>query len=152
MKLSTREDVQAPRETVYCAMCDFVRIEDMLRGRGIKIQAERGAEPAIGDKWHAAFEWRGRSFDTAATLVRLDDGKGYTVESLTGGVTCTAEFDLLEVSSTRTRIFAALDFRPTTLSSRLLLQSLKLAKPRLTQRFSARVARFAATISENDAG
>lgn len=148
MKLSTREDIQAPRDVVFQAISDFDWIEGLLAARGAKVVPKRGAAPKIGDAWQARYTWRGRQFETQASLVRLDDGRGYGVESLTGGVRCLADFDLLEISASRTRLFAALDFRPTTLPSRLLLQSLKLAKPRLSQRFSGRVARFAATISD----
>jgi hypothetical protein len=44
-------------------------------------------------------------------------------------------------------LFVSLDLQPTTLSSRLLIQSLKFAKGNLTKRFKTRVFEFAGGIS-----
>lgn len=46
----------------------------------------------------------------------------------------TTVVGLVALLKTRTRILVSLDLRPTTLSSRLLVQSLKLAKDKLTNR------------------
>lgn len=145
MKLSTREDILAPCDVVFGEVADFAGIAGTLRARGVEIEAD-GVPDRVGASWTARYQWRGRKLETAAELVGLDPPRGYTVRSMTGGVECIGTVDLLEVTNGRTRLFATLDFRPTGLSSRVLLQSLKLAKKRLSQRFATRVARFAADI------
>ena len=150
MKLSTREDVRAPRDFVFERLTDFELIETLIRERGVGLttsQDEDGPKP--GKRWSASYAWRGRDFKTEAELQSITPPEAYVVKSLTGGVTCLAEVDLLSLDADRTRIFASLDFRPTTLSSRLLLQTLKLAKPRLTEKFESRLGKFAARIQDD---
>mgnify|MGYP001549952864 CR=1 FL=1 len=98
---------------------------------------------APGSKWKAAFTWRGRVYDVDAELVNLEEGEGYAIESRSNGVECLGVVDLMALSKSRTRMFVSIELKPTTLSSRLLVQSLRLAKSSLTRRFKSRVAEFA---------
>lgn len=59
--------------------------------------------------------------------------------------------DLVALSRTRTRLFVSMELRPTTLSARLLLQSLRLAKGRLTGRLKTRMAEFGQRIEAGQA-
>ena len=54
--------------------------------------------------------------------------------------------DLTALTPNRTRMNVQARLAPRTLSARLLVQSLKLAKARMTRKFSVRVAQFAKTI------
>jgi hypothetical protein len=51
--------------------------------------------------------------------------------------------DMVALSRTRTRLLVSMELRPTTLSSRLLVQSLRLAKARLNGRLKSRMQEFA---------
>ncbi|MEO1026387.1 MAG: SRPBCC family protein, partial [Pseudomonadota bacterium] len=64
-----------------------------------------------------------------------------------GGLECMGVVDLVALSKARTRMLVSLDLKPTTLSSRLMVQSLRLAKGSLNRRFKARVAQFASGIA-----
>jgi hypothetical protein len=48
--------------------------------------------------------------------------------------------DLLELGKRRTRLTVVTEIRPRTLAARLFLQSLKLARSRITRRYQARIA------------
>jgi hypothetical protein len=147
MKLSTREDIEAPIETVFAALSDFAAIERQLRARGFSVEPNpAGPEAGVGRKWHALASWRGRMHGVDAELVSLEAGRGYSVVSTSGGVVATTEVDLVALSKSRTRMLLSVDLRPTTLSSRLLVQSLKLAKGRLSVRLNARAGEFARRI------
>ncbi len=148
MKLSTREDIDAPIGTVYQALIDFDGFERQMLRRGIDVTRDE-SRPADqpGATWQAAFSWRGRRHDLMAELVSIDPDQGYAIESTSGGVACMAVVDLVALSKTRTRLFVSLDLRPSTLSARLFIQSLRLAKSSLTRRFKARVAEFAESIN-----
>lgn len=147
MKLSTREDIEAPIETVYGAISDFAAIERELRARGVSVEPDpAGPEAGIGRRWHARATWRGRPHAIDAELVALEAGRGYSIVSTSGGVVATTEVDLVALSKSRTRMLLSIDLRPTTLSSRLLVQSLKLAKGRLSERLKARVSEVARRI------
>lgn len=147
MKFSTREDIEAPIGTVYEAVTDFDGFERQMLRRGIDVTRDENCPPnLVGAQWNASFSWRGRAHALEAELISVDDGQGYAIESRSGGIICMGVVDLVALSKARTRLFVSLDLKPTTLSSRLLVQSLKLAKRSLNRRFKARVAEFAGGI------
>lgn len=143
MKLSAREDIEAPIAEVFAAASDFDAIERRLRLRGVSVERDAAA-PAegVGRRWVAEAEWRGRRHRIEAELIAVEDGQSYAIESLSGGVACLSVVDLVALSKTRTRMLVSLELRPTTLSSRLLIQSLRLAKGRLSTRLKDRAAEF----------
>lgn len=144
MKLSTREDIEAPIGKVHAAVSDFDAIEGRLRARGVPVARDPEAPfEGPGRRWTADVTWRGRRHHILAELADVTEGQGYRVVSSSGGVVCDTVIDLVALSKTRTRMLVSLDLRPTTLSSRLLVQSLRLAKGRLTERLEARVWEFA---------
>jgi hypothetical protein len=152
MKLSTREDIDAPIAEVFAAVSDFDSIEKRLRQRGVSVERDAVAPPAgAGRRWQAVASWRGRQHRILAELIEVDEGQGFAIESASGGVVCLSVVDLVALSKTRTRMLVSLDLRPTTLSSRLLIQSLRLAKGRLSERLSARAAEFARRIEAGSA-
>ena len=148
MKFSAREDIEVPIAAVYRHVTDFEAIQTQLRGRGIEVERDSNAPVGqVGARWTARFFYKGRSHDLEAELVALDPDQGYAVESRSGGVIGLTVVDLVALSPTRTRILVSLELRPTTLSSRLLVQSLKLAKGSLNRRFKSRVGDYANGIS-----
>ena len=148
MKLSTREDIDAPIDRVYEHASDFDAFERLLLRRGVEIARDESCPPPNpGARWEADFEWRGRQQHAKAELVSVEPGSGYAIESKISGVKCLAVVDLVALSKSRTRMFVSFDLRPTTLSSRVFLQTLKLTKGSLTKRFKERVSAFAEQIS-----
>ncbi len=147
MKLSTREDIEAPLDTVYAAVTDFDGFERRLLRRGVDVTRDETCPIDVpGVRWKAQFTWRGRPQALDAELVSIDAGQGYAIEGKSSGVICMSVVDLVPLSKSRTRLFVSMDLRPTTLSSRLFVHSLKLAKGSIGRRFKARVAEFAAEI------
>lgn len=148
MKFSTREDIDAPVEQVYQAIADFDGIERRILRRGIDLTRDESC-PAdqVGARWKANFKWRGRPYQLDAELVEMTEGQSYAIESRVGGLECMGVVDLVALSKARTRLLVSLDLKPTTLSSRLMVQSLRLAKGSLNRRFKARVAQFASGIA-----
>jgi uncharacterized membrane protein len=144
MKLSKRQDIEAPIESVYAAASDFAAIAQMMARRGVAVEPDLGS-PASGPgkRWAARAKWRGREHVIQSELVSIDQGQGYAIESVSGGVVCMTVVDLVALSRTRTRLLVSMELRPTTLSARLLVQSLRLAKGRLTRRLKTRMAEFA---------
>lgn len=147
MKFSTREDIDAPIDQVFQAVTDFDGIERRLLRRGIDLTRDESCpQNQVGARWRANFKWRGRAYQLDARLVEMTDGQRCGIESHVGGLTSMGEVDLVPLSKTRTRMFVSLDLKPSTLSSRLMVQSLRLAKGSLNRRFKSRVAQFAADI------
>ena len=151
MKLSTREDIEAPISRVYEAVTDFDSFERQMLRRGIDVARDESCQPPnIGARWQARVKWRKRLHEVEAELVTVDPGNGYAIESRGAGIVCLAVVDLVPLSKSRTRLLVSMDLKPTTLSSRLFIHSLKLTKGSLTRRFKHRVAGFAESISASD--
>lgn len=147
MKISTRQDIEAPLDSVYAAVTDFGAIERQLRKRGVTLERDPSAPgEGVGRRWLAEVSWRGRAHPVASELTAMTPGRGIEVVSTSGGVVCATVVDLVALSRTRTRMLVSVEARPTTISSRLLVQSLKLAKGRLTERLEARAGDFARRI------
>ena len=148
MKLSTREDIDAPISAVFDAVTDFDGFERQLLRRGVDVTRDESHPLDVpGATWQARFDWRGRPQNLEAELVSIEAEQGYAIESRASGVVAMSVVDLVALSRARTRLFVSIDLRPTTLTSRLFIHSLKLGKGALTRRFKARVADFASGIS-----
>jgi hypothetical protein len=63
----------------------------------------------------------------------------------------TVTVEVVAMSARRTRMHVASEVAPLSLAARLLLQSLKLAKARVSRRYDKRVAQLAAEIEARHA-
>ena len=151
MKFSTREDIEAPVEAVFRAVSDFDAFERQLLKRGVDVVRDDSvSEAGPGLRWQLDLTWRERPHKVAAELVSFEPGQGYAIESTGSGIACLAVVDLVALSKRRTRLFVSADLKPQTLSARLLIQSLKLAKSSLSRRFEARVKELAGAIETRE--
>ncbi len=81
-------------------------------------------------------------------LTHLDPPNALTIDSGSDGLSALTEVELVALSQTRTRVLVGFDLRAKTFTARLLLQSLKLAKAKMTKRFQARVLDYAEDIED----
>jgi hypothetical protein len=149
MKLSTREDIEAPLSYVYGRISDFAAFERRALRQGIQVSRRSDAAPAVGTLWDIAFDFRGRSRKVEAALTKLEPDHALRIESQSDGLTADTEVELIPLSATRTRVMVSFELKAKTLTARLLLQSLKLAKTKLTKRFKARVLDYAETVEDD---
>lgn len=144
MKFSSKEDIDAPIEQVFAALSEFETYERSAMRRGIEVQRVDPSGPVgIGLAWDVRFRLRGRDRDARLDLIACDPRTGLCVVSKTDGIDATMQIDLLALSRRRTRVAVSLNLAPTTLSARVFLQSLKLAKGSLSKRFKLKVAQYA---------
>jgi hypothetical protein len=92
--------------------------------------------------------FRSRDRKAEATLTVLDQPQALTIDSASDGLNPSTEIELLALSQTRTRVLVSFDLRAKTLTAHLLVQSLKLAKTKVTKRFNGRVLGFAEEIED----
>ncbi len=143
MKFSAREDIEAPVDEVFAALSEFETFERQAMRRGADVQRlDDNRTPAVGASWRVAFMMRGRRRDLNLQLVRYvaPNDMGFAAKS--PGMDATFDIELMALSRTRTRMAVALELKPLNLASRLLVQSLKLAKSNLSKRFKLRVADY----------
>ncbi|WP_415921952.1 SRPBCC family protein [Tateyamaria sp. SN6-1] len=149
MRFSAREDIEAPIEQVFAALCEFENFERQAMRRGAEIQrVDEQTTPVVGATWKVAFTMRGRRRAMDLVLVRLDAPSDMGFVAKSQGMDATFDVELLALSRNRTRMAVALELSPLNLASRLLIQSLKLAKGNLTNKFKTRVAEYCKTLED----
>lgn len=149
MKFSTHEDINAPADAVFEMLCDFAAFEQAAMRRGAEVRrTDNMTTPGRGMTWQAAFDLRGKRRQMSVEMVIFDRPAEIVLESTSSGMAGTTSFDLMSMSPRRTRLRVELEVKPQNLSSRLMLQSLKLAKNTLTKRFKLRVAEHARTMED----
>jgi hypothetical protein len=149
MKLSTREDIEAPISYVYGRVSDFASFERRALRQGIAVKRRSDAAPEVGTIWDIAFDFRGRARNVQAELTTLDVDHAIRIESQSDGLNADTEIELIPLSATRTRVMVSFELKARTLTARLLLQSLKLAKTKMTKRFKARVLDYAEAVEDD---
>ncbi|MEO0357776.1 MAG: SRPBCC family protein [Pseudomonadota bacterium] len=150
MKFSTREDVNAPADVVFAEATDFDGFERMIRRYGSKVtrmddQNSKGA----GMMWDVGFKFRGRNRHARATVTEFTTPDSMGVSTEVGGMDSLLSVEVIALSATKSRLQVSLELKPKTLSARLIVQSLKLAKTKMNTRFKARVSSFAANIEDS---
>lgn len=148
MKFSTREDIEAPIAFVYAQVSDFDAFTRRALRHGADVKQEHTGDLVVGAQWHVDFDFRGRRRKMQARITRLDAPNSYEIETVSDGMTALSEVTLVALSPRRTRLAFSIDVRARTLTAKLLLQSMKLAKGKLTKRFKARVLDFAEEIED----
>lgn len=149
MQFSTKEDIEAPIADVFAMLSDFDLFERSAIRRGIEVQRVADpAAPGVGLAWNTRFLLRGRQREMRLDLVEFDTPNGLQVAARSDGIDGLMTLDLVALSQKRTRMAIVLNLRPKTLSARLLIQSMKLAKANLTKRFKLKVAAYAKSLED----
>ncbi|MDJ1006450.1 MAG: SRPBCC family protein [Paracoccaceae bacterium] len=147
MKLSAREDIAAPIDVVFAAITDFAALERQALRRGFDVtRLDSDALPGLGARWEVGFDYRGHRRSTLTEITGWTPDQGVVFATVGEGLRGTGEVDLIRLAKARTRLHMGVDIRPETFRARLLLQSLKLAKPGLSRRFKEKIAALARQI------
>ena len=148
MKFSTRADIDAPIQHVFAEVSDFSSFERSAMRRGARVRrvdAQDVRGPGMG--WEADFAFRGKTRQIRIDLEDYEDPTHMAFTGKTQGLNGFFDVELIALSPKKTRMRIALDLKPQTLSARLLVQSLKLAKGSVMKKFEARVAEFSKDIA-----
>lgn len=149
MEFSAKEDIEAPIERVFAVITDFDSVERQALRRGIKVSRVKDvADGGAGTEWSAGFKFRGKDMTADIRLAEMTEPELVVFKARAGGLDTGMVIDLTALSPRRTRMTVTAPMQPKTLSARLLVQSLKLAKGRVTRKFSVRVAQYAKSIED----
>ncbi|MFZ7091855.1 SRPBCC family protein [Primorskyibacter sp. 2E233] len=144
MQLTASEDIEAPVERVFAELSDFEAIERQVMRRGIDVKRTDGEDvPAAGMGWATGFTFRGKSRQAQVTLVDYTVPEQMVFDTVSGGLEAETRVEVVALSRSRTRINMVTELKPKTLSARLLVQSLKLAKGGIDKRFRKKMAGYA---------
>jgi hypothetical protein len=140
MKFSAKTDIEAPIAFVYAALANFDAWERNAMRRGVDIvRTDKLSRAGLGSSWHVIFQFRGRKRELDLKVMDLSGPNRMEVAANSPVIDASLVFDLLEMSSKRTRLHITANVTPLTLTSKLFIQSLRLARARVERRFKLRV-------------
>ncbi|MGA9434540.1 MAG: SRPBCC family protein [Roseobacter sp.] len=152
MQFSARQDIEAPIEIVFENMTTFEVYERAAMRRGAEVRRnDTLTSPGAGAQWDVRFMLRGKERDLMLEVLSCVPPTDLVVSLNSKNITGSVRCDLFALSKTRTRLTVITEIRPLTLPARLLIQSLKLTKSTLTQKYKTRIADFAAEIEARQA-
>ncbi len=150
MQLTTNEDIEAPIEHVFAAITDFDGFARQAMRRGAEVaRMDTLTELGEGMIWQTGFDFRGKRREMRIELTEFEQPNRVCAHSTMPGMTGSLVLDLVALSRQRTRLSIDLQLAPQSLSSRLLVQSLKLARGNLSKRLSKRLTAFSRQTEEN---
>ena len=149
MKFSTKEDLEIGIDDVFEMLSDFDGFERKIMRHGVDvIRLDQLGTTAVGAKWRAKADFRGKMRDFQVELVTFDRPNEMIFKTESGGMSAKFTVELVALSRNRTRMRVELDIKPKTLPARLLMQSARLAKNSLNKRYKTRVANFSEDLED----
>lgn len=147
MKLSGREDIDVAIEDAFGALTDVAYLERQLLRRGIDIVRTDGAGPVgEGAAWAADADWNGRRYPLDLQVAEWSPPGAALLSARSNGLLGDLRAELTALSKRSTRVRVTLVLRGTGFRDRMFLNSVSLAKARLSSRFSEAVSDFAKSL------
>ena len=147
MELTTEQDIDAPIDRIFAELSDFDAMERRAIRHGATVHREsEGGPDGCGMRWHARAQFRGKPHDLDVSVVAIETPELLQLETRTGGLEARCVIELVALSDARTRVTVSVALKAKTLSARLLVQSIKLAKGEIDRKFRKRMAGYAEQI------
>ncbi len=144
--------MSAPRAAVFDALTEFDRLEARAAEQGIAVTRTAAPAGLVGTGWTARFAMRGKEREAQVTLVEVSRPERLHFTARTGGLETGTVIALADAEDGGTLLEVHAEMQPRTLSARLIVQSLRLARAKMTARFEARVAGYARDLDARLAG
>ncbi len=149
MKMKAKQDVDAPVAFVYMALTDFDGWERHAMRRGADVnRTDKLRQPGPGMTWLARFAYGGKERTTSVRVDAMDAPVHLAMAVFSPVVEGQCKLDLLEMASKRTRVHFDIDIKPKSITARLYVQTLRLAKGRVERALQKRTASLAAEIED----
>ena len=149
MKLTAKEDIEAPIAFVNAILTDFDAWERAAMRRGADVQRlDSLLQPGPGMGWNASFAYRGKKRDLEIKLLKLIAEQNLSFACSAKPVEGTLNIEMADMGPRRTRLVVSIEVKPRTLAARLYMQTVKLAKAKITRRFVLRLSQLAADIED----
>lgn len=150
MNFKVSEDIDASADITWARFTDFSGIEADISGRGVELSRVGNWETATeGCVWRGSVKIRGRVRPVASEISVLTPPERCEIRTVIGGMEAVYEMTFLALRDDMTRVQVVMDLSAKTLSARLVLKTLKLARGRVLQRLQGLLARLG-NLAEDD--
>ena len=140
MKFSTKQDIETPAAYVFTALTDFEAWERAAMRRGADVaRTDKMRQAGAGMSWHVAFQFRGRQRKMDLRLLNMIPSSKLEFAALSAAIDATTKVEIVEMSAKRARLHVTANITPLTLTAKLFIQSLRLARARADRKFAQRV-------------
>ena len=147
MRFATKQDIEAPITDVFRIISDFEAWERAAMRRGAEVaRTDKLRAVAAGMHWAARFSYRSKQRNMELELTQIEPSTLLRFAGISQAIEGVASIDLMELGGKRTRMHVVLEISPRSLTARLFLQSLRLARARIDRKFDQRAAQLAAEI------
>ncbi|MDZ4393569.1 SRPBCC family protein [Cypionkella sp.] len=147
MRFATKQDIEAPIADVFQILTDFETWERAAMRRGAEVaRTDKLRSTAAGMRWSARFSYRSKPRSMELELTQIEVPTLLRFAAIAPSVEGVASVELMELGGKRTRLHLVLDVTPRSLTARLFLQSLRLARARIDRKFDQRTAQLAGEI------
>lgn len=140
MIFTTHNDIDVPIDYAFRRVSNFENYERQALRRGAQVARVDSGVVRVGSAWDIAFTFRGKDRKMRATVAEITAPDRMSIDTAATGLNSATIVDLVSLSPQTTRISVTIELTPKSLSARLLLQSLKLAKTNLNRRFRKRIS------------
>jgi len=149
VEFSSEADINASIDAVFAVLSDVDALELQATRGGVEVRRTTPHHVAqAGMGWHVRFRFRGRKRASDIVLAEMSVPTRLVFDSSTGGLETRFRVDLEALSKNQTRVTTYAHMVPKTLSARLLVQSMKLAKSTISRKYTVRMAQFARDVEE----
>ena len=143
MKFVAKEDVALPQQVLFDLMADFQMFERVAIRRGVEITRSGSMASSDGLKWDCTFEFRGRDRMACVHLDEFSAPEKMACLITNPALDNRVEITVSALSKKQSRFQVSTVLEPKTLTARLLIQSMKLARSKYNKQFQKRVAEVA---------
>jgi len=143
MKFETKEDVALPQQVLFDLMEIFQMFERVAIRRGAEVTRSGSMASADGLTWDCTFEFRGRERKACIHLAEFSAPEKMVFLITNPALNNRLDITVSALSKKQSRFHVRAVLEPKTLTARLLVQSMKLARSKYNKRFQKRVAELA---------
>ncbi|MEM8579623.1 MAG: SRPBCC family protein [Pseudomonadota bacterium] len=150
MQLSTTEILTGHIEEVFEALSDFPRAERAAMARGVTVERlDALGVPSAGVKWRLGFFARGRDRQAEMEVTKFTRPTVIRFEGHVGGLLFETSVACRVADSNATEVTVATKLRAKSMSARVLVQSLKIARTRIAQRYRKSIRRILREVEQS---
>lgn len=143
MQFSTTEILTGHIEDIFAALADFSAAERAAMERGVQIRRlDALSEPGEGVTWQVDFFARGRDRQAEIEVTKFTKPTTLRYEGHVGGLMFETNIACRVADSNATEVTVMTKLRARSMSSRVLLHSMKLGRRKIVKRYRKAVRKL----------
>lgn len=149
MKLTAKTDLEVPAAAVFATLVDHPFWERDAVRNGAEVERLPGTPATgIGAAWSVRGQFRGKARKVQLTITELVENQRVVLALDGPTIEGSARFEVMVLSPRRSRLRVDVEFKPKTLSARLFINTMRLAKGRVQAKFESRLGKVGGRIKD----